>query len=115
MAGPVPVPMFKSFAKVGLNTMLSRVLGFVRDLVVANLFGASAGTDAFFVAFKIPNFMRRLFAEGAFAVAFVPVLTEYREKRSAEELKSFIDHVAGTLGGILLVITCLGVMVRRCW
>jgi putative peptidoglycan lipid II flippase len=90
--------------------MLSRVLGFVRDLVVANLFGASAGTDAFFVAFKIPNFMRRLFAEGAFAMAFVPVLTEYREKRSAGELKSFIDHVAGTLGGILLVITCLGVI-----
>jgi len=107
---PVSIPMFKSLAKVGLNTMLSRVLGFARDLVVANLFGASAGTDAFFVAFKIPNFMRRLFAEGAFAVAFVPVLTEYREKRSAGELKSFIDHVAGTLGGILLVITCLGVI-----
>ncbi len=64
--------------------MLSRVLGFVRDLVLAHTFGASAGTDAFFVAFKIPNFLRRLFAEGAFSVAFVPVLTEYKEKRSSK-------------------------------
>ena len=74
--------MLRSLAKVGSNTLLSRVSGFVRDLVFAHMFGASAGTDAFFVAFKIPNFLRRLFAEGAFSVAFVPVLTEYKEKRS---------------------------------
>ena len=101
--------MFKSLAKVGANTLLSRILGFVRDLVMAHLFGANAGTDAFFVAFKIPNFLRRLFAEGAFAVAFVPILTEYKEKRSFIELKIFIDRVAGTLGGVLLLVTLLGV------
>jgi len=102
--------MFKSLAKVGSNTMLSRILGFVRDLVFAHVFGANAGTDAFFVAFKIPNFLRRLFAEGAFSVAFVPVLTEYKEKRSFDELKRFVDHVAGTLGALLLAVTVAGVL-----
>ncbi len=90
--------------------MLSRVLGFVRDLVFAHIFGANAGTDAFFVAFKIPNFLRRLFAEGSFSVAFVPVLAEYKANRSLEELKLFVNHVAGTLGGILLLVTALGVL-----
>lgn len=102
--------MFKSLAKVGSNTMLSRILGFVRDLVFAHMFGANSGTDAFFVAFKIPNFLRRLFAEGAFSVAFVPVLTEYREKRSFDDLKRFVDHVAGTLGAVLLAVTLVGVL-----
>ena len=102
--------MLKSLAKVGSNTLVSRVLGFVRDLVFAHLFGASAGTDAFFVAFKIPNFLRRLFAEGAFSVAFVPVLTEYKEKRGFDQLKLFIDHVAGTLGVVLLAVTLLGII-----
>ncbi|MCW8882222.1 MAG: murein biosynthesis integral membrane protein MurJ [Sedimenticola sp.] len=102
--------MFRSLAKVGSNTLLSRILGFVRDLVVAHIFGANAGTDAFFVAFKIPNFLRRLFAEGAFAVAFVPVLTEYKERRSIDELKQFVDRVAGTLGAVLLAVTLAGVL-----
>ncbi|WP_428609568.1 murein biosynthesis integral membrane protein MurJ [Sedimenticola sp.] len=102
--------MFRSLAKVGSNTLLSRILGFIRDLVVAHIFGANAGTDAFFVAFKIPNFLRRLFAEGAFAVAFVPVLTEYKERRSFDDLKRFVDHVAGTLGGVLLAVTLAGVL-----
>jgi len=82
----------------------------VRDLVLARTFGADAGTDAFFVAFKIPNFMRRLFAEGAFSLAFVPVLAEYKERRGQAELKRFVDHVAGTLGLVLLVVTILGVL-----
>jgi putative peptidoglycan lipid II flippase len=99
-----------SIAKVGGNTFLSRVLGFVRDLVVARIFGADAGTDAFFVAFKIPNFMRRLFAEGAFSMAFVPVLNEYKEKRGFEALKAYVDAVAGTLGAILLLVTVVGVL-----
>jgi putative peptidoglycan lipid II flippase len=99
-----------SIAKVGGNTFLSRVLGFVRDLVVARLFGADAGTDAFFVAFKIPNFMRRLFAEGAFSMAFVPVLNEYKQKRGFDALKAYIDAVAGTLGGVLLLVTVIGVL-----
>jgi putative peptidoglycan lipid II flippase len=102
--------MFRSLAKVGSNTLLSRILGFARDLVVAHTFGANAGTDAFFVAFKIPNFLRRLFAEGAFAVAFVPVLTEYKERRSFAELQRFVDHVAGTLGAVLLAVTLAGVL-----
>lgn len=99
-----------AIAKVGGNTFLSRILGFVRDLVVARIFGADAGTDAFFVAFKIPNFMRRLFAEGAFSMAFVPVLSEYKTKRSFPELKTFVDDVAGTLGAVLLLVTIAGVL-----
>lgn len=99
-----------AIAKVGGNTFLSRILGFVRDLVVARVFGADAGTDAFFVAFKIPNFMRRLFAEGAFSMAFVPVLSEYKAKRTFPELKRFVDDVAGTLGAVLLLVTAVGVL-----
>ncbi|HBS26796.1 MAG TPA: murein biosynthesis integral membrane protein MurJ, partial [Gammaproteobacteria bacterium] len=78
--------LFKSSAIVSGMTLPSRILGFVRDMVVAVTFGASGLTDAFFVAFRIPNLLRRMFAEGAFAQAFVPVFTEYRETRSDEEL-----------------------------
>lgn len=90
-------------------TLVSRILGFARDVVLARGFGASAATDAFFVAFKIPNFLRRLFAEGSFSLAFVPVLAEYRERGDRQELKSLIDATAGTLLATLLVITALGV------
>ena len=82
-------------------TLVSRLLGLVRDIVLARLFGADAGMDAFFVAFKIPNFMRRLFAEGAFSQAFVPVIAEYREQRTHEEVRALAGRVAGTLLGIL--------------
>lgn len=102
--------LMKSIATVGGNTLLSRILGFVRDLVLARVFGADGGTDAFFVAFKIPNFMRRLFAEGAFSMAFVPVLSEYKERRSLQDLKRFVDDVAGTLGAVLLGVTLVGVL-----
>jgi putative peptidoglycan lipid II flippase len=102
--------LVQALARVGGNTSLSRVLGFVRDLVIARLFGANAATDAFVVAFKIPNLFRRLFAEGAFAAAFVPVLSEYKSTRSFSDLKTFVDHVAGTLGLMLLVIAVLGVL-----
>lgn len=102
--------LIKSLSTVGGNTMISRVFGFIRDLVLARVFGADALTDAFFVAFKIPNFLRRLFGEGAFATAFVPVLTEYKEKRSYRELKGLVDHVAGTLGLVVLVVSLLGVL-----
>lgn len=90
--------------------MISRLLGFIRDMVFAHLFGANAATDAFFVAFKIPNFMRRLFAEGAFSMAFVPVLSEYKEKKSFAELRIFVNDVAGTLGAILFLVTVVGVV-----
>ena len=103
--------LLKSLSTVGGHTLLSRVLGFVRDLVMAQVFGASAQTDAFFVAFKIPNFMRRLFAEGAFATAFVPVLSEYRSRRGADELRQFVDHVAGSLGLVTLGVSLLGMVI----
>jgi putative peptidoglycan lipid II flippase len=90
--------------------MLSRILGFIRDLVFAHWFGASAATDAFFVAFKIPNFLRRLFAEGSFSVAFVPILTEYRTKRNRVELQRFTDHMAGSLGLVVLLVSLVGVV-----
>lgn len=102
--------LFKSLSTVGTHTLISRILGFVRDLVLARLFGADAATDAFFVAFKIPNFLRRLFAEGAFAMAFVPVLTEYKTQRSYTELKAFVDHIAGTLALVLLGVSLLGMI-----
>jgi len=88
-------------------TTISRFMGLARDIIFAHIFGANAGTDAFFVAFKIPNFLRRLFAEGAFAQSFVPVFSEYKETRSREALIDLLDHVAGSLGAVLLFITTL--------
>ena len=99
---------------VSMGTMLSRVLGLVRDVVLANLLGAAPDADAFFVAFKIPNFLRRLFAEGAFAQAFVPVLTETRERGSHDAVKALVNRVAGVLGGSLFVLTALA-MVMAPW
>jgi len=93
----------------GSMTLISRITGLVRDVVIGQVFGASPAADAFFVAFKIPNLFRRLFAEGAFAQSFVPVFGEYRETRSEAELHDLARHVVGTLGGVLLVVTTLGV------
>ncbi len=101
--------LLRSSAVIGSMTMLSRILGFVRDMLLARVFGASPATDAFFVVFKIPNFLRRLFAEGAFAQAFVPVLSEYREKNSAAELKDYIDHMFGALAAVVAVVVALGI------
>ena len=100
--------LLKSTGVVSAMTFLSRILGFLRDMVFAQVFGAGAATDAFFVAFKIPNFMRRLFAEGAFSLAFVPVFSEYKTGRTRAELNELAARVAGTLGGILLVVTIVG-------
>lgn len=104
------VKLLKSTAKVGAATITSRVLGFIRDMVLARYFGASGTTDAFFLAFKIPNFMRRLFAEGSFSLAFVPVLSEVRAGGDRRALKDLVDHVAGTLAGVLLLLTAIGVL-----
>jgi putative peptidoglycan lipid II flippase len=90
--------------------MISRVLGLLRDVVLANLIGANGNADAFFVAFKIPNFLRRLFAEGAFAQAFVPVLADTREKDGFAAVRELVDRVAGVLGGTLLLLTVLTIM-----
>lgn len=102
--------LFKSTSVVISMTMISRVFGFIRDMVTASFFGAGAAFDAFSVAFKIPNFMRRLFAEGSFSQAFVPVLSEYQKQKSQQEVQQFINAVAGTLGITLLVITVVGVL-----
>jgi putative peptidoglycan lipid II flippase len=102
--------LLQSSGLVGIMTMLSRVFGLVRDMIVAQYFGASASADAFFVAFKIPNFFRRLFAEGAFSQAFIPVLSEYRSQKTEKEVRQLANSVAGVLGGILFVITFLAIM-----
>lgn len=100
----------RSVATFGSLTFLSRTLGLVRDVVIGVTFGPSAATDAFFVAFKIPNFMRRLFAEGAFSQAFVPVLAEYRAQRSHAEVRRLVARTASTLGVCVILITALGVL-----
>lgn len=101
--------LLKSTLVVSLMTFLSRILGFVRDIVIARFLGAGMGSDVFFVAFKIPNFLRRLFAEGAFSQAFIPVLAEYRE-RGDGDLKQLIAATSGTLATVLFFITLIGVL-----
>ncbi len=100
--------LLKTLATVSSMTLLSRILGFVRDFVIARTFGAGILTDAFFVAFKLPNLLRRLFAEGAFSQAFVPVLGEYRNRRSRDETKQLVDRVASLLFLVVLAVTLLG-------
>lgn len=101
--------LVKSTSIVGAMTLISRVLGFVRDMLLAILFGASAGMDAFLVAFKIPNFLRRLFAEGAFAQSFVPVLAQTRGEGDHADVRTLVSEVAGTLAGVLFVLSLIGV------
>jgi putative peptidoglycan lipid II flippase len=101
--------LLKALATVSSMTLVSRVLGFVRDAVIARVFGAGLATDAFFVAFKIPNLLRRLFAEGAFSQAFVPILAEYKNQRGETATRALIDHVSGVLGIALLLVTVVGV------
>ena len=99
--------LFKSTSLVAGMTMISRLLGFVRDVILAQVFGAGAAFDAFVIAFKIPNFMRRLFADGAFSQAFVPILAEFREKGDQESVQEFINRIAGTLGLVVLLVVAL--------
>jgi putative peptidoglycan lipid II flippase len=101
--------LLHALATVSGMTLISRILGFVRDVVIARIFGASLVTDAFFVAFKIPNLLRRLFAEGAFSQAFVPILAEYRNQRGEGETRLLVDHVAALLAIVLFVVTLLGI------
>lgn len=101
--------LLRILATVSSLTMVSRVLGYVRDFFIARIFGAGLLTDAFFVAFKIPNLLRRLFAEGAFSQAFVPILGEYKNKTSPEETKSLTDAIATLLFLALVVAAALGV------
>ena len=107
--------ILKATATVGSMTMISRILGFARDVIIARYFGAGTGADAFFVAFKIPNFFRRLFAEGAFSQAFVPVLAEARERRGHDAVKQLVNAITLRLGGVLLLITAFGVFGSSLW
>jgi putative peptidoglycan lipid II flippase len=100
----------RSTTLVGSMTLISRVTGLVRDMVYSQMFGAGTMMDAFLVAFKIPNFLRRLTAEGAFSQAFVPVISEYRVRRSHEEVRDLVGGVTGTLGVVLFVFSVIGVL-----
>ncbi|MBN2689818.1 MAG: murein biosynthesis integral membrane protein MurJ [Gammaproteobacteria bacterium] len=102
--------LLKSSYVVSSMTVLSRIVGLAREIIFASCFGASPAMDAFLVAFRIPNFLRRLFAEGAFAQAFVPILSEYRQQRSHEEVKDFVDRIAGTLFLALFLVTLVAVI-----
>ncbi|WP_017431362.1 murein biosynthesis integral membrane protein MurJ [Vreelandella jeotgali] len=106
-APPVRKGLIGSGLVVSSMTLLSRVMGLVRDVVIAALLGAGGGADAFFVAFKIPNFLRRLFAEGAFNQAFVPVLSEYSIQRSRADIRQLLNATAGSLGAVLALLTAL--------
>lgn len=102
--------LMRSTSLVSLMTFISRMAGFARDMIIAQMFGATAGMDAFYVAFRIPNFMRRLFAEGAFSQAFVPVLAEYQQTRPFDDVRLFIARIAGQLGLVLSFVTLIGVI-----
>lgn len=102
--------LLKALAAVSSMTLLSRILGFVRDTVIARAFGAGAMTDAFFVAFKIPNLLRRLFAEGAFSQAFVPILAEYKNRRGEEATRRLVSQVGSALTLALVVVAALGIV-----
>ena len=100
--------LLKSIRAFSSMTFISRILGFVRDMVVAQLFGAASDSDAFYIAFKIPNFMRRLFAEGAFSQAVMPVLMHYKAAGNEDALQAFIDYLASHLTIILLLFVGIG-------
>ncbi|UOT00793.1 murein biosynthesis integral membrane protein MurJ [Xanthomonas arboricola] len=102
--------MLRGLLSFSSMTMVSRVLGLVRDQVITTTFGTNAVTDAFWTAFRVPNFLRRLFAEGSFATAFVPVFTEVKETRPHTDLRELMARVAGTLGGVLLLVTALALI-----
>ncbi|MEO6186673.1 MAG: murein biosynthesis integral membrane protein MurJ [Steroidobacteraceae bacterium] len=103
-------PLLKNTTTTGLATLLSRISGLLRDTFMAQALGVGIVSDAFLVAFKIPNFLRRLFAEGAFSQSFVPVISEYRTQREQGEVRELVAGVAGTLGAVLLVVSAIGVI-----
>jgi putative peptidoglycan lipid II flippase len=102
--------LLKALVTVSGMTLVSRVFGFIRDAVIARVFGAGLYTDAFFVAFRLPNLLRRVFAEGAFSQAFVPILAEYKTRRGDAEAHDLVDHVTSLLALALFVVTALGIV-----
>ncbi len=102
--------LFRSGMVVSAMTLISRILGLIRDVVIANLVGAGVSADVFIFANRIPNFLRRLFAEGAFNQAFVPVFTEYEQTKTREETRELIAKVAGTLGAVVSIVTLVAII-----
>ena len=105
--------LFRAAASISLLTLVSRITGVVRDMLIARFFGASVQTDAFYVAFRLPNLLRRLFAEGAFQQAFVPMVASVRQTEGEERTKRFVDHVFSILAPVVILVSILGVL--RCW
>ena len=101
--------ILKYLLKLSTMTFFSRIFGFIRDILIACIFGASLETDAFFIAFKIPNLLRRIFAEGAFAQAFIPILSEYKYSKCKNTTKDFISYISGLMILVLVTLTVLGI------
>src|SRR5690606_17219249 len=108
--GNPSMSLLRSTAVISAMTLLSRITGLIRDILIARAFGAGPLTDAFWVAFRIPNLLRRLFAEGAFAQAFVPILGAARENRTQEEVRVLLDRVALILTVALMLATVVGIV-----
>lgn len=102
--------LLKTLASISSLTLLSRILGFVRDILMARIFGAGMANEAFVIAYRLPNLLRRMFAEGAFSQAFVPIFSEYKSRRGHDETKLLVDHVTTLLAIILFVITLIGIV-----
>jgi putative peptidoglycan lipid II flippase len=102
--------LLRTLAAISSMTMVSRITGLLRDTLFARAFGASAFTDAFYIAFRLPNLLRRLFGEGAFSQAFVPILAEYKTQKGDAATKTLVDHVANTLVWATVLISVLGIV-----
>ncbi|QCI21054.1 murein biosynthesis integral membrane protein MurJ [Buchnera aphidicola (Hyperomyzus lactucae)] len=105
--------LLKSLISVSFMTLISRILGFIRDILIASIFGASMFTDAFFISFKIPNLLRRIFFDGAFSQAFIPILMEYRVNKNEKYIQNFISSIFGFMIFVLLITTILGIFYSR--
>ena len=102
--------LFRSSVITAVATFMSRILGLVRDIFTAHLVGAGVSADIFFFANRIPNFLRRLFAEGAFSQAFVPVMSEFKANKTDAETKELVSNITGTLGALVFIITIIGMI-----
>ena len=102
--------LLKTLATISSLTLISRILAFVRDMLIASIFGAGVVADAYFVAIRLPNMLRRLFAEGAFSQAFVPIFGEYKNRKGHDETKLLVDHVVTLLAITLFVVTLIGII-----
>ena len=102
--------LLKSLATISSLTLVSRILAFVRDVLIARIFGAGMANDAYIIATRLPNLLRRLFAEGAFSQAFVPIFGEYKSRRGHEDTQLLVDHVTTMLAIILFVVTLIGII-----